>query len=409
MKKKVLCSALALGMGFGLASAAMAGTVTVDEDVLKAMQQQLAQQAKAIAELQKKLSTVPEAGKEEHVAVVTHPGKTKVQVSLYGQVNKGVLYADDGNRNKTFFTDNDASSTRFGIKANVKPGGAWTAGSLMEFEYQTNPSNKVSMDDESVNEDLHMRKLSVFVDEKDLGRLTVGQYSAATDGIAEIDLSGTALAGYDDGAVIGGGLSFYDDLTNSYSGTTVGSVFKDLDGGRYDLVRYDSPKFGGFSLAASVGEEDKNEVALRYAAKFDMLKVAAGIGYATEGRDSVHDDRWSGSISALLNNGLNITLAGGVRSEEDDNRDDPSYFYGKIGYQVHAFDIGKTAFSVDYGSYQDFVLNNDDATLLGAQLVQYIDDLSTQFYLGYRLLQLDRDQADLQDVNAVVSGLRIKF
>ncbi|RUA12284.1 MAG: hypothetical protein DSY83_14830, partial [Flavobacteriia bacterium] len=63
------------------------------------------------------------------------------------------------------------------------------------MEYQTNPSNKVSMDDESLNEDFHVRKFSVFVAENSLGRLTVGQHSAATDGIAEIDLSGTSLAG----------------------------------------------------------------------------------------------------------------------------------------------------------------------------------------------------------------------
>ncbi len=412
MKKKVLCSAVALGIGlsFGLASTGVAGTVTMDENILKAMQEQLAQQAQAIADLQARLGNVPEAGKTENVAVISHPASdAKVQVSLYGQVNKGVMYADDGNKNKTFFVDNDASSTRFGIKAAVKPGGAWTAGSLMEMEYQTNPSNKVSMDDESLNEDLHVRKLSVFFAEDSLGRLTIGQDSAATDGIAEIDLSGTSLAGYADGTVIGGGLSFYDRMTADYSDSTVGSVFKDLDGGRYDLVRYDTPKFYGFSFAGSLGEENKNEIALRYNKKFDMLHVVGGIGYATEGSNSSSDDRWSGSISALLDNGLNFTLAGGVGTENDANRDDPSYWYGKIGYQLHLFSVGKTAFSVDYGSYQDFVNNDDDGTLFGTQLVQYIDSLSSQFYLGYRQMQLDRDLTDMDDIYSVVSGVRVKF
>ncbi len=412
MKKKMMYSALALGVGmsFCLTSTGMAKTVAVDEDILKAMQTQLAQQARAIADLQAKLKNVPQVGETEHVAVVSHPAKgAKVQVSLYGQVDKGVMYADDGNSDKTFFVDNDASSTRFGIKATVKPGGAWTAGSLMEMEYQTNPSNKVSMENESLNEDFHVRKFSVFIAESTLGRLTVGQHSAATDGIAEIDLSGTSLAGYVDGTVIGGGLSFYDARVSEYSNTTVGSVFIDLDGGRYDLIRYDTPKFYGFSVAGSIGEEDKNEIALRYNKKIDMVHVVGGIGYATEGRTSSSDGRWSGSVTALLDNGLNFTFAGGVRTENDDNRDDPSYYYGKIGYQLHPFTVGKSAFSLDYGSYQDFADSNDDGTLFGVQFVQYIDPLSTQFYLGYRQMQLDRDLADMKDIYAVVSGLRVKF
>jgi hypothetical protein len=416
MKKSILCNALAVGLGFGIASTAMAKTVTVDEDVLKSMQQQLAAQAKAIADLQTalkgqqdKLDKVPEFDEKEQAVVIAKPDNSKIQVALYGQVDKGVLYADDGNKDKTFFVDNDASSTRIGIKGDVKPDGRLSAGTLMEFEYQTNPSNKVSMDNESINEDFNVRKLSFYLADETLGRLTVGQDSAVTDGLAEIDLSGTALAGYADAAVIGGGLSFYDNMSNSYSKTTVSSAFIDLDGGRYDLVRYDSPKLYGFSLAGSVGEESKNEIALNYSKQFDLLKVAGGVGYANEGNKSSHDDRWLGSASTLLNNGLSFTFATGTRSESDDQRHDPYFYYGKIGYQFKAFTVGKTALSLDYGNYQDFALNNDEGTLFGAQLVQDLDILSSQFYLGYRQLQLDRDLVDLNDIYAITSGMRMKF
>jgi hypothetical protein len=394
----------------------MAKTVTVDEDILKAMQKQLAEQAKAIAKLQAslqdqqvKLEKIPQVGEAEHVAVVSHPGKAKIQVSLYGQVDKGVMFADDGNDSNTFFVDNDASSTRFGIKALAKPKGNVTTGAVMEMEYQTNPSNKVSMDDDSFNEDLHFRKFFVYVQDNNLGKISLGQAAAATDGIAEIDLSGTRLAGYSDGTIIGGGLSFFDDLSQSYSDTAVGSVFKNLDGGRYDLIRYDSPKMFGFSLAGSTGEKDKNEIALRYNQKLSMFKVSGGIGYATEGNGSSHDDRVLGSLSVLLDNGFNVTVASGVRTENDDQRADPFYFYGKLGYQLHAFSAGKTAFSVDYGSYQDFFLDNDEGTLFGGQVVQYFDDFGTQVYLGYRQIQLDQDLTSMSDIYTVISGFRVKF
>ncbi|HIP39914.1 MAG TPA: hypothetical protein EYG88_11140, partial [Desulfocapsa sulfexigens] len=97
MRTKVFCSAVTLGIviSFGLTSTSMAKTVTVDEDILKAMQKQLAEQAKAIAKLQAslqeqqaKLEKIPKIGETEHVAVISHPGKSQIQVSLYGQVNK---------------------------------------------------------------------------------------------------------------------------------------------------------------------------------------------------------------------------------------------------------------------------------------------------------------------------------
>lgn len=418
MRTKVFCSAVTLGIviSFGLTSTSMAKTVTVDEDILKAMQKQLAEQAKAIAKLQAslqeqqaKLEKIPKIGETEHVAVISHPGKSQIQVSLYGQVNKAVMFADDGNDSNTFFVDNDASSTRFGIKALARPTGNMTTGAILEMEYQTNPSNKVSMDDESLNEDFHVRKFFVYAQEKHLGKISLGQASAVTDGIAEIDLSGTALAGYSDGTIIGGGLSFFDDLSQSYSDTVVGAVFRDLDGGRYDLIRYDSPKVFGFSLAGSTGENDKNEIALRYNQKFSIFKVAGGIGYATEGNGSSHDDRLSGSLSVLCDNGFNVTFASGVRTENDPQRDDPFYLYGKIGYQFHAFNVGKTAFSIDYGSYQDFFLNNDDGTLFGGQAAQYFDDFGTQVYLGYRQMQLDQDLTSMSDIYAIIGGIRVKF
>ena len=418
MKKKVFYSGMALGIAFNfaLATTSIAKTVTVDEDILKTMQKQLTEQAKAIAKLQAslqeqqtKLKQLPKVGETEHVAVVSHPGNAKIQISLYGQVDKAVMFADDGNDSNTFFVDNDASSTRFGIKALAKPKGNLRTGATLEMEYQTNPSNKVTMDDESLNEDLHVRKFFAYAQYKQLGKISLGQASAPTDGIAEIDLSGTALAGYSDGTIIGGGLSFFDDLSQSYSDTAVGAVFKDLDGGRYDLIRYDSPKLFGFSLAGSTGEKDKNEIALRYNQKISMFKIVGGIGYATEGNGSSHDDRLSGSLSVLMDNGFNVTFASGVRTENDAQRDDPFYFYGKLGYQFHAFNVGKTALSVDFGSYQDFALNNDDGTLFGGQATQYFDDFGTQVYLGYRLMQLDQDMTDMSDIYAIISGIRVKF
>ena len=69
----------------------------------------------------------------------------KVSVNLYGQVNRAMLWAGDGDSNNLFHVDNDNSSTRFGLNgkaANML--GDVSLGTKMEFEFQHNPSNAVN-------------------------------------------------------------------------------------------------------------------------------------------------------------------------------------------------------------------------------------------------------------------------
>ena len=52
------------------------------------------------------------------------------------------------------------------------------------------------------------------------------------------------------------------------------------EGDRYNVVKYDSPEFGGFVGSAAWGEDDFWDVALRYAGEHGGFKFAGGIGYA---------------------------------------------------------------------------------------------------------------------------------
>ena len=44
-----------------------------------------------------------------------------VGLSIYGQVNRGVLFVDDGHTQKFFNVDNDLSSTRLGLDGVARP------------------------------------------------------------------------------------------------------------------------------------------------------------------------------------------------------------------------------------------------------------------------------------------------
>lgn len=349
--------------------------------------------------------------------------KKKIDVKLYGQVNKAVMLADDSENDDVLFVDNDASSTRIGIKAKSKSMGNLSAGAQFEAEFQGNDSNKVSMASTSYSADFSKRQMKVWLKHKKAGKLIIGHGSTATDGITEKDLSGTTLAGYSHIKINGAAFKFWDETKTagdpgSYSGTDVGDVFDHLDGSRKGMVRYDSPELAGFTLSASGAEENYSDIAVTYHKKLDPLEIKAGLGYAYEGEGEDPRSRMSGSASVLFNFGLNLTVASGSAEFEDPtatiDRDDASFSYFKVGYTFKAFDMGSTAVSFDYGMFDDFDAEGDEGTVYGLQIVQKVKDLNSEFYLGFRNFELDRDSTtspnvDLEDIQTTMAGVRFTF
>lgn len=117
----------------------------------------------------------------------------KASVTLYGQVDRGILYVDDGLDDKVFHVDNDNSSSRIGIKAKAKPSDAITLGAKFEVELQSNASNKVDMGTQngssytegSVFKERHID----FYADTNFGKISIGQGDTASNGSAEVDLS----------------------------------------------------------------------------------------------------------------------------------------------------------------------------------------------------------------------------
>ena len=189
------------------------------------------------------------------------------------------------------------------------------------------------------------------------------------------------------------------------SSVRVKDVLANLDGqGRNDRIRYDTPSFGGFTLATSLIEGDVWDLSGKYSAEYDGYKVTAALGYS----DDVGSDLINGSASILLDNGLNFTLAAGERDSDSGNVD-PSFYYFKLGYRVSLTTAGKTSFSVDYHETDDAKLSGDEASSYGFQMVQRIDDWATEAYLGLRNYELSRPGTEFEDVTAILAGARVKF
>lgn len=338
-------------------------------------------------------------------------GTDKVSVSLYGQADRAVLYVDDSNQTGTFNVDNDASSSRVGIKAKVSKEDL-TVGARWEIEYESDSSAKVNFGDTQQGDRTNHRQMNFYFDKKGLGKITMGHGDTASNGTSEVDLSSTTLVGGADVTPMAASFEFYDNRAKASSGIAIGDVYNHLDGAsRKDMIRYDTPSFGGVKISTGYYQDDDDPIhdfALRYSGKMGATKMAAAVSYVKINTTS-KDDQMSGSFSILMPMGLNFTVATGTLQYMDPARDETAFTYGKIGYIAKITEIGPTAFSFDYGTYDAAAQNQDEASAYGLQLVQKLSDYSTELYIGYRTYQLDRPTEDYADIMAVMGGARIKF
>src|SRR5690349_1672646 len=67
-------------------------------------------------------------------ATTVRKGNKKVSVTLYGQINRAVLFWDDHVESNTYAVDNNYESSRFGLKGSAKIAGDWSAGYRLEVE-----------------------------------------------------------------------------------------------------------------------------------------------------------------------------------------------------------------------------------------------------------------------------------
>jgi uncharacterized coiled-coil protein SlyX len=339
-------------------------------------------------------------------------GNPKASVKVYGQVNKAVLFSDDGNDTDTYLVDNDNSSTRVGLLGSIKPNDRYEIGTRIEVEYQTNPSNLVNQDDKRISDtNFEKRHLDLWVDTTGFGKFSLGWGSTASDNTAEVDLSGTSVVGYSSIPDMAGGQLFFDKNADRLSGTAIRNAFSNMDGlSRDERIRYDSPSFFGFTGSASYINDGGGDIAARYNVQVNAFKLAAAAAYSNPGSTSdTIDEQLDGSVSVLHDSGFNGTFAMGVRSHKQADRDDGGFFYTKFGYRARWCSLGVTSLSLDYGRYSDIGQDGDDADVIGWQMVQDVQAWGTEVYIGCRFHSLDRNGADYDNINAVMTGMRVKF
>ncbi len=217
-----------------------------------------------------------------------------VTAKISGQINRGVLFADNGTDSDVLHVDNDNSSTRFRFVGEGKFAQSSTVGITWESQFESNSTANVDINQNNDdNSDFTERKLELWY-KGDWGKLSVGQGDGAANGTSEMDLSGTSVVMYSGIGDLMGGVSFKTsngtdfgapDDTGVPGRVRIKNVFNNFDGlSRNDRLRYDTPALGPVGLAISTTNGDALELAARLAQDVGSgSRIKAALGWIDGG------------------------------------------------------------------------------------------------------------------------------
>lgn len=377
--------------------------------------------------------------KEQATVVST---RDTVKVSVYGHVNRAMLYGDNGYDHEVKHVDNNVSSTRLGFKAEAKVSEELMIGGNILMEYLSDSSHNTDLLQAQSAQNLLIRHriLEAFINSKSYGKLSLGRGETATNRIMDLDLSGTNVAqeGLEIPAVAGGIRYGWAPTVNNPGAAptrnvtlSISDTHSELFGStRLNRVLYDSPSFNGFVFSIAHINQKRFDMALRYAAEFNKIKLIAAGGWyhdpdpvgapasSTGNFGNIDNanltgiDRFGGSMSVLFPNGINFNAGYAVQKNKvwtDVSRDDSVSWGGKVGYQHQFFDVGKTCFAIGYFKAKNIYMsavdpnmfpnvgaqplqrnvaydadNRNDSRVIGFYIVQNMDKWGSELYFSYQ-------------------------
>lgn len=342
-------------------------------------------------------------------AAAARKGNRKMSLIVYGQVNMAYLSLslDDENIYDQI-GDNGVSESRFGMRGRARINPDWSAGYRIEVEVGV---NRFTLDGGGISqgETLQLRRANVWLGNKAIGRFTLGRSNDSSYGVGEIDLSNASVA------------------ARRLSLEPLGSRFlngvepNDLPfrGGQANIIRYDSPRFAGFTVSAHWGEDDAWGVALRYAGEFGQIRVAAGAGYRDVTIEGIGAESQTYQVSGSLMHTPSGVFVGGSwgRFEGDlvfQVNGLPAFGVADIdvegwhingGVEAKLVSVGPTTLFAEYGEL-DISGADVSPSLWGIGVVQAVNPAAMHFYATYR--QISPDIGDV-DIDQFMVGARVRF
>lgn len=325
-----------------------------------------------------------------------------IKASVSGHVNRAVVFNDDGAGSSVNHVDAASSGSRLRVKGSGDLGvGGIKVGALIEWGMGSNSSFGEPIKAAAVNSGVGGLRHSHLWFSGGWGKVTMGHGSAAADGSIYQDKGGAGLAGVVQGAESYGAGVAWRTGGGGLLGTTVGATTGGYDGGRYNMLRYDTPKLGPLGIAVSTSQNEVWEASATLNSKFAGASVVAKLGYAHNNASEVLAT--SGSIG--FSQGTSITVSW--------SENDPSVgttadnFYIKLAHKFGAG--GVNSVGIDYQVTDDAAAAGDESTTWGIGFQHEIPGPKVSLYTGYRNWDLDRPGTATQDVDSFNVGARVRF
>ena len=388
-------------------------------------------------------------------ATTARKGTRKVSLTISGQISQELLFWDDGIRKDMYVTGPNSSNSRWRFLGQAKISPEVSAGFLYEFQVYGSASSGVNQtnggDDggatlNGTGSGLGMlREAMAWIEHSRLGRISIGHGSTAANNAILVDLSGKGMAA-SNGVFLHPSAFLIANGIGTYSTFTWGNFFQgtgDWLNTRNEHIQYRTPTVAGFSLGASVGEDNYWDVEGRYSGEFNGVRIAARLGYSVLSEFNLPAaaltcnqncekkiEQLAGSMSIRhMPTGLFFTGAAGRRETSNYQfaaagpvfSSDSSFFYLSGGVARNITGLGDT---VVYGEYSQWkgvgaevnvlLLESDKLTHWGVGIVQHVDAAAMEFWLAYKNYSLDSAGFNAlvngaEDLHSITAGTRIRF
>lgn len=339
-------------------------------------------------------------------ATTARKGNRKVSLTVYGQVNAGVLSVDLPGFRSTKLGVGGSDDTFVGFQGSARISERLSAGYVLEVDL-----SQQGWGSASPVSDVAVRQSYIYVTDAALGTIAVGQQGSATWHLSRI--SATENSTYLVAPMLSlGALGAWD----------LGGNNLQFDGKIANAVSYVSPSLGGLTIAGTWAQDsDLWDVALRYGGEYAGFKFAAGLGYRQQKNAqgitlniplpvAIGDAKTVLGTASLKHVPTGLFVQGEYAHQEIE-----TFTTVKLnGWTVQAGIEGKvvswgqsTAFG-EYGSLDvSFVGGSVTPTYYGVGFIQGINLAGMEVYAGWR-------RYDLKDLNGpavdtIQAGARIRF
>ncbi|MCY4066964.1 MAG: hypothetical protein OXF57_11440 [Rhodospirillaceae bacterium] len=333
-------------------------------------------------------------------------GNSRVKVTIYGQVNRAIRFANTGDATEITSVDNDGSSSRVGFRAVGKANPNLTIGSLTELEWRQNHRSATSEANTGAKpEDMRVRHADVWLDHKNLGKLSMGEGSMAGDAAGLFELTGVSFvygfagANGTDGTkadagvrVLATGGSLPADATGepgtfeTVQATGKARGFRPFNffGFRQNRIRYDTPSLMGLRASVSYGEAQTWSAGLTYAGAPPGTKDFNVLFAAGFRKNANNTTAFAVSGGVKHSSGFNINGSYDADATVLPNADGVLFKNSQWGvsggWTGKINDAGGTAIGIGYNRSTDGV--HGIAQQYWAAVVQNIDAAAADVYAG---------------------------